>query len=74
MQGTSERMAALFLLGALLLNPPLLDIFDVGPGTTVFGIPLLYFYIFTAWGILIALVGLVIRRHHGGMEPPDRTG
>ena len=56
----SARFVALFLLGAVAFNPPLLAIFDVD--TLVLGVPLLYVYLFAAWAILIALVRLVAER------------
>ena len=60
-RGTSgERHLALFLLGLVLLSPPLLSIFD-GPGW-LFGIPLLYIYLFAAWGALICLTALAAER------------
>jgi hypothetical protein len=55
-----QRLAALFLLGCLLFNYPLLYLFNVS--TTVFGIPLLYAYVFVAWALLIVLLGIVVER------------
>ncbi|MDJ0946003.1 MAG: hypothetical protein QNJ30_21355 [Kiloniellales bacterium] len=55
-----ERHLALFLLGLVLLSPPLLSIFD-GPGS-LFGIPLLYIYLFAAWAALIGLTALTSER------------
>ncbi|MGB5079571.1 MAG: hypothetical protein WBO23_02380 [Burkholderiales bacterium] len=55
-----QRLAALFLLGLLLFNYPLLAVFNV-PGTLL-GIPVLYAYFFLAWAALIALMALVIER------------
>jgi len=55
-----QRLAALFLLGLLLFNYPLLAVFNV-PGTLL-GIPVLYAYFFIAWVVLIALMALVIER------------
>jgi hypothetical protein len=52
------RLAALFLLGCLLFNYPLLALFNVR--ASVLGVPLLYAYLFFAWAMLIALVALVI--------------
>ncbi len=66
----SERMAAVFLLGMLALNPPLLDVFDAGEDVMVFGVPLLYLYIFLAWAVLIVLMALVLNRPvRSGAEP-----
>ena len=50
----------LFLLGCLLFNFPLLALFNVR--ATLFGIPMLYAYLFTAWALLIALVALIMER------------
>jgi hypothetical protein len=55
-----ERPVALFLLGMLLLNYPLLPLFN-GDGTLL-GIPALYAYIFAAWLGLIALLAATIGR------------
>jgi hypothetical protein len=55
-----QRLAALFLLGVLLFNYPLLAVFN--RTTEVFGIPLLYAYIFFAWALLIGLLALVVER------------
>ena len=55
---TSERLIFLFLLGMLLFNPPLLSIFD--RPAVVIGIPLLYLYLFAAWGVLLVLMALTI--------------
>lgn len=57
---TGQRLAALFLLGCLLLNYPLLYLF-AGSGE-IFGIPLLYAYVFLSWAVLIALMAVVIER------------
>ena len=54
------RLVALFLLGCLLFNYPLLTIFNVR--ATVFGIPLPYAYLFCAWALLIALVAAVVAK------------
>ena len=56
----SERLVALFVLGCLLLTYPLLALFNVGG--SVFGIPLLYTWLFGAWAALIALMALAVSR------------
>ena len=48
------------LLGCLLLNYPLLQLFE-RPGE-VLGIPLLYAYVFLVWALLIALMALVLEK------------
>ncbi len=62
----SEKIGALFLLGLALFFPPLLNVFDAGADITVFGIPLLYFYLFFAWAVLIGLMAFVIERRAWG--------
>ena len=54
------RLASLFMLGVLLFNFPLLALFNVR--ASVFGVPILYAYIFFAWAVLIALVAAVMER------------
>ena len=54
------RLVALFLLGLLLLNYPLLHLFE--RSGEVLGIPLLYAYVFAVWGLLIALMALVLEK------------
>ncbi len=56
-----QRLIAVFLLGCLLLNYPLLQLFNID--YRVFGIPVLYVYAFFAWGVLIALTAIIIERH-----------
>jgi hypothetical protein len=56
-----QRLIALFLLGCLLFNYPLLYLFNVDH--RLFGIPLLYAYIFAAWALLIALIAMVVERN-----------
>ena len=55
-----QRLVALFLLGFLLLNYPLLNLF-AGPAR-VFGIPVLYAYVFAAWVLLIVLMVWVVEK------------
>jgi hypothetical protein len=57
---TRQRLAAVFLLGCLLLNYPLLSLFDAPE--EVLGVPLLYIYIFVAWTVLIALMAYIIEK------------
>ena len=57
-----ERLGALFLLGLVLFNPLVLRVFDVGARTTVFGIPLLYLYLFVGWAVLVGLMVVVTER------------
>jgi hypothetical protein len=56
----SQRLVAVFLLGMLLFNYPLLAVFN--SATEVLGVPLLYAYVFFCWALLIALMVLVVER------------
>jgi hypothetical protein len=53
-----QRLVALCMLGCLLFNYPILALFN-RPGV-VLGVPILYGYIFAVWGVLIALMALVV--------------
>lgn len=55
-----QRLAALFLLGNLLFNYPLLALFN--QPATVAGVPLLYVYVFGAWILLIALLAFAVEK------------
>jgi hypothetical protein len=55
-----QRLAALFLLGFLLLNYPLLDLFAIP--SSILGIPALYIYVFAVWALLIALMALAVEK------------
>jgi hypothetical protein len=57
---TGQRLVAVFLLGCVLLNYPILFLFNKAEG--LFGIPPLYLYIFGAWAFLIALMALIVER------------
>ena len=56
-QSKGQRFVALCMLGLLLFNYPILALFNVTG--TVFGVPLLYAYIFIAWAVLIAMMAFV---------------
>ena len=49
-----QRLIALFILGSLLFNYPVLSLFNVP--AEVLGVPVLYAYIFAAWALMIALM------------------
>jgi hypothetical protein len=55
-----QKLLALFLLGCLLFNYPLVALFNVH--ATVLGIPVLYAYLFSAWAALILLVAIIMER------------
>lgn len=53
-----QKLIALFILGVIAFNGPFLSLFN--RSTTVWGIPVLFFYLFSVWAVLILLTGLVI--------------
>ena len=60
MPDRTPRLIAVCVLGFLLFNYPLLSLFDVE--ARVFGVPVLWAYLFLAWGLLVGLVALIVRR------------
>ena len=66
----AERSLAIFFLGLLLFNPPLLSVFS--RDARIGDVPLLYLYLFVAWGILIFLVGRLATQTLPGASRRDR--
>lgn len=58
---TSQRLVALFCCGWLLLNFPLLGLWDVD--VTVFGVPLFPAALMTLWALLIVAMAWLMERH-----------
>jgi hypothetical protein len=56
-ESKGQRFVALCMLGMLLFNYPILMLFNV-PGA-LFGVPVLYAYLFIAWAALIALMAFL---------------
>lgn len=55
-----QRLVAIFFAGAMLLNFPLLALFD--RPIEVFGLPLLHLYLFVVWAGLVIAVAWVAER------------
>lgn len=55
-----QRLVALFLLGNLLFNYPLLALFN--RADTLLGVPVLYVYAFAAWALLIGLLAYMAEK------------
>jgi len=68
----SKRLVALFLFGFVLLNYPILSLLNLN--ITVFGLPLLYIYIFGIWGLLIFLSALVMSRSKEPINNSVKSG
>jgi hypothetical protein len=61
-----QRLILAFLLGVVLLNDPVLTLFD--RGQQLAGLPVVYVYLFTVWIGLIALLATTL----SAGEPVDR--
>ncbi len=66
----NKRLVALFLLGCLLLNFPIISLFNLE--ILIFGLPLLYVYIFIIWCLIIGLTALAALFH--SRERADDSG
>ncbi len=56
----SQYLTALFFLGLVLLNYPILAIYNVHG--KVLGIPVLFFMVFFFWALLITLTFWVVKK------------
>jgi hypothetical protein len=52
-----QRLVAVFLCGVLLLYSPVISLFD--QARLLFGVPVLYLYVFTVWVVLIAVMAWI---------------
>lgn len=55
-----QRLVAAFFIGLLLFNYPVLTLFN--HTRLIFGVPILYVYLFVSWAALIGLYALMIER------------
>jgi hypothetical protein len=69
----NKRLVALFLLGCVLFNYPILSLFNLE--VPIFGLPLLLVYIFGIWCLLIGLTALATRfRSNENKDDSDDAG
>ena len=66
--GRGDGVVAVSLLGAVLLNWPIVDIFD--RGGSIAGVPDAIAYVFGAWALLIAGLGWAVRTSFRRAPPP----
>ena len=59
MDPTARRLAALFVVGILLLFSPLTETFS--RQAVLFGLPLFPVYLFVAWGVIVAAAWYFVR-------------
>ncbi|UFH39992.1 hypothetical protein LNP22_06885 [Flavobacterium flavipigmentatum] len=57
-----QKLVILSLLMLLAMNVPLLLLFD--SSKSLFGFPIIYIYIFSAWIFSIAISYLIIKRYY----------
>ncbi|MGD9330221.1 MAG: hypothetical protein PVJ53_02860 [Desulfobacterales bacterium] len=55
---SARRLIGLFFLGYLLFNYPLLSLFN--RPLFIMGVPMIYAYLFTIWGLLIVLTVFIV--------------
>jgi hypothetical protein len=58
----SRRLASVFLLGGILFNYPILSLFNLR--ILWLGVPVLYFYVFFVWVVLIVMTMRITRHRH----------
>ena len=66
-QQSREYIVILFIIGALALNYPVLGLFD--RAVALFGVPLLYLYLYLMWFVLIILLIAVVQ--HSEVREPE---
>ena len=67
-QQSREYIVILFIVGSLALNYPVLGLFD--RSAALFGIPVLYLYLYLIWMILIILLIAVVQ--HSEVREPEQ--
>lgn len=55
-----QRLVAVFIAAALLFNYPILSLFD--RPEAIFGLPILYVFMFAVWGVVIAVIAWIVER------------
>lgn len=60
MDRRGQRLAVVFVVGLLVFNYPLMSL--ASSDTTLFGIPVLYLYLFGSWALIVATMALIIER------------
>lgn len=56
----NERLVVILIIGVIALNYPLIFLFS--KVRLLFGIPILYLYIFTIWSLLIVCIALILEK------------
>ena len=61
--GRNGKRVCLFLFGLILVNYPIVSLFDLD--AMLGGIPLAHFYLFSTWTFLIGMISIVNTRRRG---------
>lgn len=69
---TGQRLVAVFLIGCILFNYPVLSLFD--RVSLLFGMPMVFVYLFFAWAGLILLTAWVVEHRSDRSERVERSG
>ena len=59
---TNSRLIVFFFIGTILFNYPILSLFS-DEKEEIFGIPLLFAFVFITWAVLICLTFITVRTH-----------
>ncbi|NOR24277.1 MAG: hypothetical protein GQ542_07765 [Desulforhopalus sp.] len=59
---TNSRLIVFFFIGTILFNYPILSLFS-DEKKEIFGIPLLFAFVFITWAVLIGLTFITVRTH-----------
>lgn len=68
---TGQRLVAVFLIGLVLFNYPVLSLFD--RAAIFFGMPLVFAYLFMAWAGLIVLMIWVVEHNPERSDRGERS-
>ena len=68
---TGQRLVVLFLLGCVLLNFPVLGLFE--RAARLLGVPVLYAWIYGVWLLLIAAMAFIIEHRAEPRPASSRT-
>ena len=66
----TRRLVLVFMIGGILLNYPILSLFNITG--FVFGIPILYLYSFSIWLLLILITAIISFIDHKRLPPPGQ--
>ena len=68
-----SRLIVFFFIGNILFNYPVLSLFSDGK-KEIFGIPLLYAFVFATWALLIGLTFITVMTHRKqDSHPSDKV-